>query len=200
MIYIEKIKIIDDTYPGAEVLKQNFEITCSDVNLFVGDQGTGKSTMLKLLQQNHSDIELKFSFKGEIESYYFDSEHDNPRTKNPELYTDVQGRNIGIGFGAAAASRFSSHGEILEQFTLGPLSKAKDCVILLDEPETALSIKNQFKFIEEIKTSVKRGCQFFMATHCYPLIEAFDVISLDHFEQMKGIDYINKFKMKKNGN
>ena len=134
---------MDNTYPGSDVLKLGFEIECSDVNIFVGDQGTGKSTMLKMLQENDKDLKLHIPIKGEVSSYYFDSEHDNPRTKDPQLYTKPSGGDIGIGFGRAMASRFMSHGEILEQFIIGPLKKAKDCVIILDEPETALSIKNQ---------------------------------------------------------
>lgn len=39
---------------------------------------------------------------------------------------------------------------------------------------------------------VKNNCQFFIATHCYPLIEKFDVISLEHNKQMPGIKFIEK--------
>ena len=35
---------------------------------------------------------------------------------------------------------------------------------------------------------------FFIATHCYPLIESFDVISLQHLEQMSGEDFIKRIK------
>jgi len=101
---------------------------------------------------------------------------------------------FGIGYGRAIASRFKSHGEILERFIITPMEIAKDCVIILDEPESGLSITNQFKLIKTIKSAVKRNCQFFLATHCYPLIKAFDVISLEHNEQMTGIEFLNKIK------
>ncbi len=199
MIYLEEIKVIDKTYPGAHVLKKSFSIQCSEVNLFVGDQGCGKSTLLKLLQQNHSDIKIKLSesaIKNGVSSFYFDSEKDNPRVKNPELFTRPGGENIGIGYGGALASLFQSHGEVLEKFIIGPINKAKDCVILLDEPESGLSITNQFKLVNAINNAVKRNCQFFIATHCYLLIEKFDVISLEHKKQMSGTEFIEKIKNK----
>lgn len=193
MKHLERIKIVEKTFPGSEVLKKNWVINCESVNLLVGNQGCGKSTLLKLLQKNHSDLELTLASrtieKG-VSSFYFDSEHDNPRIKDPQLFTTPSGDNVGIGYGGALASRYSSHGEILEKFIIGPILKAKECVILLDEPESGLSITNQLKMIEAIKIAVDKNCQFFIATHCYPLIEAFDVISLEHNKQMSGKDFI----------
>ena len=197
MIHVEKIKVVNKTYPGTKVLKKNFEITCSDVNLFVGNQGCGKSTYLNLLQQNHSDLKIKLSenvLKNGVKSFYFDSEHDNPRMKDPELFTKPNGTDVGIGFGGALASRFQSHGEILVKFIISPILKAKDCVILLDEPESGLSLTNQFKLVDSINIAVQNGCQFFIATHCYPLIEKFDVISLEHNKQMNGGRFIEIIK------
>lgn len=196
MIHIENIKIIDKTYPS-NVLKKGFEINCSSVNLLVGNQGCGKSTLLKLLQKNHNDLKLKLSdnvLKNGISSFYFNSEKDNPRVKNPQLFTKPNGEDIGIGYRGALLSLFRSHGEVLQEFIIEPILKSKDCVILLDEPESGLSITNQFKLISAINKAVEMNCQFFIATHCYPLIESFDVISLEHKKQMKGIDFINKVK------
>lgn len=53
MIYLEKIKIKNNTYPGSHVLDKGFTIYCSDVNLFVGNQGCGKSTLLNLIQKKN---------------------------------------------------------------------------------------------------------------------------------------------------
>lgn len=184
-------------FSGSHVLRKDFEISCSDINLFVGNQGCGKSTLLQLLQKNHKDIEVSLSDyvkKNGVKTFYFDSEHDNPRTKNPELFTKPNGENIGIGLGGAIASRFQSHGEILEKYTINPLLKAKDCIIFLDEPESGLSITNQFKLIKAIKKTIKNNCQIFMATHCYPLIQEFNVISLEHWEQMSGKEFIKRVK------
>lgn len=197
MIYVEKIKIVEQSFPGSHVLDKDFTIECEDINLFVGDQGCGKSTMLQLMQQNHDDIKLKMSdfvIKNGVNTFFFDSEKDNPRTKDPQLYTTPSGKDKGIGFIGATVTKFQSHGEVLENFVIDPLLKAKDCVIMLDEPESALSITNQFKLINAIKTAIKNNCQLFIATHCYPLIEKFNVISLEHNKQMSGIEFIKKIK------
>ena len=153
--------------------------------------------MLTLLQKNHSDLELKLSedcLKNGVSSFYFDSEKDNPRIKDPQMFTNPNGSNKGIGYTGAIMSRFQSHGEVLEKYTIEALLQAKDCVILLDEPESGLSITNQFKLIGAIKTAVDNNCQLFIATHCYPLIKAFDVISLEHWKQMSGENFITKVK------
>lgn len=139
-------------------------------------------------------FDLNFIQNVGVDTFYFDSEKDNPRIKNPELYTKFNGENIGIGFCNAVMTRFKSHGEVLQNFIIEPLKKAKDCVIFLDEPESGLSITNQFKLIKEIKKASKRNVQLFIATHCYPLIESFDVISLQHLEQMSGEDFIKRIK------
>lgn len=194
MIYIEKIKVIGNSYPGSHVL-QEVDFTLSDINLFVGDQGCGKSTLINLIRLNHGDIDLKMTehtIQNGVDSFFFDSEKDNPRTKDPIAYTKPTGESIGYGYGNALASRFKSHGEILEHFIISPLLKAKDCVILLDEPESGLSITNQFKMINAIKTAAKNNCQLFIATHCYPLIMEFEVISLEHNMKLNGKDFINK--------
>jgi len=200
MIHIQKLRIVAiDLDSGAKVLKKDFEFDCSHINLLVGDQGCGKSTLLRMLQKNSKGLQLTLAdhvLKCGVSSYYFDSEKDNPRVKDPEMYTTPSGEDIGIGVGGAIGSRFRSHGEIMQSMILTPISKAKDCVVILDEPESGLSITNQFKLIKVINAAVKRGCQFFIATHCYPLIEANNVVSLEHWDVMTGGEFIKKVSSK----
>ena len=101
-MYIKEIEIVDNSYPS-NVLAKNFKINCSSINLLVGEQGCGKSTLLKLLQENNKDIkitffDLNFIQNVGVDTFYFDSEKDNARIKNAELYTKFNGENIGIGF------------------------------------------------------------------------------------------------------
>jgi len=199
MIYIEKIKLINQNYPGSKSLNPDFIIECGDVNLFVGDQGVGKSTILNMLFKNDKGLKIDLSEKlknSQVNSYYFDSEKNNPRVNHPELYTNPNGTNKGIGFGGALKSRFKSHGEVLRSFIIEPLEKAKNSVILLDEPESGLSLTNQYKLVKLINKAVNNGCQFFIATHCLPLIQSFNVISLEHNKIMNGNDFINLIKEK----
>ena len=196
MIYLKSLKVIGHSFPGSHVLPYK-EFHFGDVNLFTGNQGCGKSTMLQLIQKNHSDIKVTLTdecLKRGVDTFYFDSEKDNPRVVDPEMYSTPSGQSKGFGYGNALASRFKSHGEILEHFIITPILKAKDCVIILDEPESGLSITNQFKLIEAIKGAVQRGCQFFIATHCYPLIQSFNVISLEHDECMPGTEFIERIQ------
>jgi predicted ATPase len=113
--------------------------------------------------------------------------------KDPENYTNHGGTSKGYGYGNAIIARFKSHGEVLEPIVIAPLLTAKDSVILLDEPESGLSITNQFRLIDAIKIAVENNCQFFIATHCYPLIMAFDdIISLEHRKQMTSAEFIKR--------
>ena len=199
MIHLKKITVKDPSfYPGAHVFEKGFSFECTDVNLLVGGQGTGKSTLINLLAKNDRKClaisSAKHVKENGIQSFHFDTEKHNPRTRDAEYYTDIHGNDIGIGFRDASMSRWKSHGEILEDMVLEPLFTAKDCVILLDEPESGLSIFNQFRLIAGIETAVKNNCQLFIATHCYPVIEAYEVISLDHMCRMPGKDYIGAFR------
>ena len=157
----------------------------SDVTLLVGDQGCGKSTLLNLLQQNKLELDLTDLGKAGVNSYFFDAEKMNPRITDPQMYTNFDGTNRGIGMGNAVASRFMSHGETLVAFTVEALQKAEDCVILLDEPESSLSIRNQFRLSEAIFDAVTRNCQLIVATHCLPLIQSAPfVLSLEHKKRL----------------
>lgn len=201
MIHLKKIKIIETSEGyGEEVLKKDFEFECGHVNLLVGDQGCGKSTLLRMISKNSKHLKITLAdhvIKDGIKSYYFDTEKNNPRVNDPELYTSLSGKDEGIGYVGALTSRFRSHGEIMENMIIGPLKDAGDCVVILDEPESGLSVKNQFRFIAAVKAAVERGCQFFIATHCYPVIQAFDVVSLEHWKTMKGEDFIKLAKEKR---
>lgn len=197
MIHLTNITVLDNkTYPGSDALKKGFSIKCQDVNLLVGNQGCGKSTLLKLLSANSEALKIdlcKESMVKGVKSFYFDSEADNHRMKDPENYTNPGGSSKGYGYRNAIAARFKSHGEVLEPIVIAPLLTAKDSVILLDEPESGLSITNQFRLIDAIKIAVENNCQLFIATHCYPLIMAFnDVVSLEHKKQMTSAEFIKK--------
>ena len=83
-----------------------------------------------------------------------------------------------------------SHGETILPM-LAELAKIKNCVILLDEPETSLSLKSQFKLAEIINNIKNNNNQLFVATHSHILINSQnEVLSLEHKKWMKSDDFI----------
>lgn len=137
------------------------------INVIVGDQGAGKSSLLKVLdyspeERNHY-VELEKGEESEekIRRLRFDSEKDNPRIGKGilETATDLFSLNY----------RFMSHGEAtLDIFK--SLEDKTNMVLFLDEPETSLSpssivaLLNQWKILAE-----KNHVQILCATHS-PLI------------------------------
>ena len=190
MIHISAITILEDY----RTLKKGFSFDCSEVNLLVGDQGSGKSSLLGLLRGNSELLNLKLSkhcLENGVSTYYFDTEKDNPRIKDPQSYTKPTGENVGIGFGAGLMSRYQSHGEIIKSMVISPLKKAENCVVYLDEPESGLSLRNQYALAKEIHNAAKRNVQLFIATHSLILIQSVDtVVSLEHGKVMPSKEFI----------
>lgn len=192
-MYVKSVELKSDY----RCFKSGDTFEFKNINLFVGDQGCGKSTLMELMfnSQKHKDllnVDIYEHIKSKgVKSYYFNSEKDNPRIKDFNSYSNPDGTSKGIGVGAAIASKFRSHGEVLLQFTINGLDQAEDCVVFLDEPESGLSLRNQFKLNKSIDNALKRNCQLFIATHSIILIEdRQEVLSLEHKNWMTGNDFI----------
>ena len=135
------------------------------LNLLVGDQGTGKSTILSLIANNQDNKETVEIDADEGAFRFFDTEKDNPRHKRyVETAFDVQ-------------CRFKSHGEImlligeaLEQLLAA--DNAAPTLFLYDELESGLSLRSVRKMLYLVETLVARGHQFVVATHHPWFIEA----------------------------
>jgi predicted ATPase len=157
-------------------LKKGLSIDFKPLTLLVGEQGSGKSSLLKLLSENDRKI-LKFDLSEEtilkgIKTYFFDTEKHNPRVRDMHEYTNINGTPKGIGLGGKLSSHFKSHGEVLKSMTIDLLNKQTEpCVLFLDEPESALSLKNQVKLFDSIQNVLNKGCQVIIATHCLTLIQ-----------------------------
>ena len=190
-MYLIKIKIKEDF----RCLIKDTKIELRPLTLLVGEQGCGKSSLLELLQRNEIDYELSELGKGGVESFYFDSEKMNPRLQGIEAFSNPDGTNKGIGVGGGLMSKFKSHGEVLREYTVDRIKDAKDCVLLLDEPESALSLTNQYKLAKELKKAKERNVQLIVATHCLPIIESIEeVYSMETMGWIKSDEFINKSK------
>ncbi len=198
-MYLNKLEVIEE-YRGLPV---GLQIPLDNITLLVGEQGCGKSSLLNLLQENNPDyikVDLSEKLSGKsVNSFFFDTEHNNPRVAPDWHYRNPDGSSKGIGLAGKLMSTTKSHGETLVDFTVNALLEAKDSVILLDEPEAALSIKNQYRLAESIKNAVSKNCQLIIATHCIPLIESVDkVYDLENKAWKKSNLFIEEQKQYKN--
>lgn len=195
MLYIEQIKIKENYL----TLQKDRVIELKPLTVIVGEQGCGKSTLLRLLNKNSDKIEVKLCeyLKNDyVDTFYFDTETMNPRINDIDNYTTIDGRSKGIGVGAALQSHFQSHGEVLREFTVNRINDAKNCILFLDEPESALSLKNQFLLSKRlIDTTTNNKTQIILATHCLPIISSVEeVFDLVDYKWKNSTEYINEQK------
>jgi len=152
------------------------------INLLVGDQGTGKSSMLSLFRQAlYNDNDRKkiadIACDGSVELRLFDFERDNPRTRGY------------VKFAADVYMRYQSHGScVLALFdVLEEQPDTKKCFIL-DEPDMALSIRSINKIVAKLKAT---NHQVIAAVHNPFLIRAFpSVLSVEHKCRMSSEEFI----------
>jgi predicted ATPase len=160
------------------------------VNLLVGDQGTGKSTILQALaslaQIKDYQYPLDLAKKVAVdvtpcEVKAWDFEKNNRRTLG---YLDYD------HLATQLSAKFSSHGEA-NLALLNSLEKAKQIVFLTDEPDMALCIRSIFRLISLFTKAASQGCQIIAAVHHPFLIEAWkEVYSCEHDAWMTSKDFI----------
>ena len=154
------------------------------VNLLVGDQGCGKSSLLETVKDAGSKNKHKRATvltDKECTSLFFDFEKGNPRTLS----------YFGDDIGGQMAMMFSSHGEAVKAILKG-LDAFTDGIAMLDEPDAALSIRSCMKLVARFKNLEQRGVQVIAAVHNPVVIEAFDsVFSLEHRLWMTGSEFIS---------
>jgi predicted ATPase len=160
-----------------------------NLTLLVGDQGVGKSTILKALQnfKSHKEI-IAIKTKGKVSTLAFDTEKDNPRMQGS------LGRPQDAMF--IVQSHFASHGETILPL-MEHVTTEKDKLIMIDEPESGLSIRSQYKLVKFFKKAVKNGCQLLVATHSMALIQSHkEVFNLEIMEYQSSKDFLESQKRK----
>jgi len=160
---------------------QKFEF--KPITLLVGDQGAGKSTLLSylsIIMKNSSDrsFEVITDDTKQGGAFIMDMEKNNPRHESPNPDNPSAYRS-------SFMSHFQSHGEVLLP-VLKTIDGLSDTIIILDEPETALSLRSQFKMIDCFKRALERNNQIIVATHNLLFMEAFpdSILSLEHGKYM----------------
>lgn len=171
------------------------------VTFFVGENGSGKSTMLEAIavgmglnpeggsrnfnfstRASHSILEKSLrlskhyhlpsdSFFLRAESYF------NLATEIERLDSEPGGPRIIDGFGCKSLHE-QSHGESF--FALFNNRFRPNSLYLMDEPEAALSPKRQVEFLGILHEYCENGCQFVIATHS-PIIMAYPEATIHVF-------------------
>ncbi|MFN0167894.1 MAG: AAA family ATPase [Bryobacteraceae bacterium] len=147
-----------------------------------GENGSGKSTLLHSIHLALRDEEVDgYVYRldpGEVkigETFLFDAEAHNPRT-NLEFFKD-EPRMLEF-------LRMASHGQVmLSMFSQNFPSLPEGTMLLLDEPEMALSPSNQRRILKMMKQLVaEKKFRIICATHSPILIEDGEtyVINLDN--------------------
>lgn len=131
--------------------------------ILVGDQGAGKSSIFDLmrnLDDKYKDV-ASADYNGPKKTRFFDTEKMNPRSRK-----DLSG-GTSLDFNISLFGIFHSHGQ-----TLLPIMTAKDLLelpephaIIVDEPESGLSLMSQFKLLEYYRKAIQRGHYVVLATH-----------------------------------
>jgi predicted ATPase len=151
------------------------------VVMLTGENGSGKSTLLHsiyyALRGQQADGFLYRLETGDVtieKAFLFDAEQHNPRTQlevfkdNPQMLEFLQ---------------MASHGQVmLAMFRENFPSLPDGTVLLLDEPEMALSVSNQRRILKMLlELADRRKFRIIAATHSPVLIDSPDtyVINLD---------------------
>ena len=177
-------------FSGEEVIRFH-----SGVNLLVGDQGTGKSSLFQAIQLRGmkkprswnlppaDTVPVVIDYRGEaIPVFAFDFEQDNFRTK-PFFEDDIE---FHVG-----AMR-SSHGEMVLAMLNGLELIDKPMMVLLDEPDMALSIQSCRRLVRIFNHVASLGGQVIATAHNPVVILSYeDVYSVEHGEWMSSKEYVD---------
>lgn len=150
------------------------------INMLVGDQGTGKSTILGIFTGRVLDAEKATQADTDgngVHTRAFDFEQDNPRV-SPHL------PNQEGAFMAAVIGMWKSHGEFNLSLLQNLLTQeGESLLVLLDEPDQALSPRSCLKLVKILKQVAARGHQIVVSVHNPFLITSQDLVySVEHME------------------
>jgi predicted ATPase len=217
-MHISKVILHPDRYPSHDCYPFNLRIFQKTVKLsfdrpvtfFAGENGTGKSTLLKAICQKcgihiwedtegarfkYNPYESRFHeyigvewVKDHVPGSYFSSQifHDFARYLDQWAHADP-GMLEYFGGGSLLTQ---SHGQSLISFFTSRY-KIKG-LYFLDEPETALSPKSQLKLLKLLKAMAVDGHAQFIITSHSPILLALPGATIYNFDSVpvRPIDYM----------
>ncbi len=211
-IIYEKDEVIDkEKYPfNIEVLRNFDELKFSkQVSFFVGENGTGKSTLIEALAINlglnpeggtqNFDFKTKNTHSNLSKYMRVNTSGDIPRTKyflRAESFynfaTEVERLVEEDGYGSlyevyGGSLHQCSHGESFIKLIQNRFTEKG--LYILDEPEAALSPNRQMSLLCLIDSLVKDGSQFIISTHSPILLSYRDAEIFDLNNNFEKINY-----------
>lgn len=196
-------------YKHFNVIKKNFELNFDDITVIVGDNGCGKSTLLNYLKafqvneitkiwSNKTDIELfkdyldnterKLSFGDRLPEYHIHGGQIHKVALVESLRKSkitLNGEDVYKLFNMQSASNGENTLDFIES-----IKSIKDSLIILDEPETSLSIKSQIRVAKMLK-DISINNQLIIVTHSPLLMNITETVyNFETFETIDTDEYI----------
>lgn len=168
------------------------------VNLLVGDQGTGKSSLLGLVRgmversefdRKHAKKTLDLKTSGAVQILCYDFEKDNPRVS--------AGFSDNLPMDWQLQARWMSHGQVVNAIhanLTGLARKKEPYALIMDEPDTGLSPRSAHELVRHMVKLAKRH-QILAAVHNPILIASQpEVLSLEHRRWMSSEEFLEEMK------
>lgn len=124
------------------------------LNLLIGPNGTGKSTILRAIA---TCPDCRRDEHGPTDYVFFDSDSMNPKRADRPIRNSTEMK-------LHVRALFSSHGEIL-QAAFSTLRMTPHTCLLFDEPEAGQDFDHILALRAAVDRAVARGVQVIMATH-----------------------------------
>lgn len=158
------------------------------LNLLVGDQGTGKSTLLQEVlahRPSNKDASARHStltIDAASHLFSFDFERNNPRVQS---HFDER-----VDFVAQVQMRYASHGEVVRAI-VGSAPRRPGAVYLHDEPDGGLSPRSAHWLAAALAALATDGRQVLAAVHNpILLLSVPEVLSVEHRRWMPGAEFL----------
>ncbi|MFV0362650.1 MAG: AAA family ATPase [Suipraeoptans sp.] len=166
----------------SKLVNLNFD---NEITYFVGENGTGKSTLLEAIavaygfnpeggtlnynfstyndvSELSSEIRISKGYKRPKGNYFFRAESFFNVASKLEDYRDTTPKEVFYERYGGKSLHEQSHGECFLSFFQ---TNEREGIYIMDEPEAALSPQSQLTLLIQIARMAKKGSQFIIATH-----------------------------------